>query len=260
MKRLSNKGARAVAVGIVALTAVLAVGVALWRVVQPREPHVELDRGRYPICGLDLSAHNGSPDVDSIAASGVDFVYLKASEGVSHRDPAFVRNYLAARRAGLAVGAYHFFRFDCDGKRQAINFLDAVKDCELQLPAAIDIEEWGNPAGYATEIINERIATMLAIVNVERGPVVIYTNKNGDARFVRHTYDRLDGSDPDLWICSFTDPPLTRRPWRLWQHSHVGKVAGVRGKVDLNTFNGSREQWKAWLDSIGNTIKQHNLR
>lgn len=93
------------------------------------------------------------------------------------------------------MGAYHFFRFDCDGKRQAINFLDAVKDCELQLPAAIDIEEWGNPAGYATEIINERIATMLAIVNVERGPVVIYTNKNGDARFVRHTYDRLDGSD-----------------------------------------------------------------
>ena len=256
MKRLSDRGARAIAIGLVVLTAVLAGGVALWRVLRPRQPHVEVDYARYPVRGLDISAHNGAPDFDSIAAAGIDFVYLKASEGLTLNDPAFLRNYLAARRAGLKVGAYHFFRFDCDGMGQAANFLTSTEKCDLQLPMAIDIEEWGNPAGVATEIINERIATMVAVVGSQRGPTIIYTNKNGDARFVRHQYDSLDGSDPELWICSFTDPPLTRRPWRIWQHSHVGKVPGIVGEVVLNIFNGSRGEWLQWLDSLSNTIKQ----
>lgn len=259
MKRLTDSSARAIAIGLVVLTAILAVGVASWRALKPRRPHVELDRSIYPVRGIDLSAHNGVPDFDSIAAAGIDFVYLKASEGVSHRDPSFMRNYLAARRAGMAVGAYHFFRFDCDGTRQAANFLAATKDCDLQLPLALDIEEWGNPAGIGTEIINERISTMITILGLRRGPTAIYTNKNGDARFVRHNYDRLDGSDPELWICSFTDPPLRRRPWKLWQHSHIGRVPGVKGKVDLNTFNGDRDQWLRWLDSLSHTIK-HPVR
>lgn len=238
------------AIALVVLTAMLVAGVAVWRVVRPHRPHVEVDYSRYPVRGLDLSAHNGAPDFDSIAAAGYTFVYLKASEGLTHRDPAFLRNYLAARRAGLAVGAYHFFRFDCDGAGQAANYLETTANCTFELPAAIDIEEWGNPGGISTDIVDERIAAMVAIVGLQRGATLIYTNKTGDARFVRHNYDHLDGSDPELWICSFTDPPLTRRPWRLWQHSHVGTVPGVRGHADLNVFNGSLDQWKAWLDSI----------
>ena len=138
-------------------------------------------RGR--LCALPCArprylGPHGGPDFDSIAAAGIDFVYLKASEGLTLNDPAFLRNYLAARRAGLKVGAYHFFRFDCDGMGQAANFLTSTEKCDLQLPMAIDIEEWGNPAGVATEIINERIATMVAVVGSQRGPTIIYTIKN----------------------------------------------------------------------------------
>lgn len=224
--------------------------VAGWRALRGGEAHIEVDRSRYPVRGIDLSAHNGAPDFDSIAAAGIEFVYLKASEGITYRDPAFLRNYLAARRAGLRVGAYHFFRFECDGPRQAENFLGAISGCELQLPAVLDIEEWGNPAAESTEIILERIEGMIAMLQIFYGPTAVYTNKNGEARFVR---GRLD--DTPLWICSFTDPPLTRRNWHLWQHSHRGRVPGVEGMVDLDTFNGSREQWEAWADSIGTTIK-----
>lgn len=253
---MSDKNARKIAVAIIAVTGLLVIGLASWRALRVREPHADVDRGRYPIEGIDISAHNGVVCFDSLAAAGIDFVYLKASEGVSFRDQSFIRNFEAARKAGLAIGAYHFFRFDCDGMGQAANFLTSTEKCDLQLPMAIDIEEWGNPAGVATEIINERIATMVAVVGSQRGPTIIYTNKNGDARFVRHQYDSLDGSDPELWICSFTDPPLTRRPWRIWQHSHVGKVPGIVGEVDLNIFNGSRGEWLQWLDSLSNTIKQ----
>lgn len=247
VKRMSDKTARVLACVLIAATALLAAGVASWRLLQPREPHVDIDYDLYPVRGIDISAHNGTPDFDSIAAAGIKFVYLKASEGVTFRDPSFMRNYLAAKRAGLVVGAYHFFRFDCDGTLQAANFLAAIVGCELQLPPAVDVEEWGNPAGYATTTINERLRSMTALVEVRRGPCMLYTNKNGAARFMPPSHEATsDDGEAELWICSFTDPPI-RRQWRIWQHSHCGRIAGVKGKVDLNIFNGSADEWHQWL-------------
>ena len=138
--------------------------IAAWRMLRTRQPHVEIDRLAYPVAGVDLSAHNGIVDFDSLAAAGISFAYLKASEGISFRDPSFALNYAKGRRAGLALGAYHFFRFDCDGRRQAINLLSAISNCSLDLPVGIDVEEWGNPAEYPTEIVRERLRTMIALL------------------------------------------------------------------------------------------------
>lgn len=245
---MKNITARRLGIAIVAATGLLIAYVAVGRAMRPRDPHVEVDRSRYPVCGIDLSAHNGVVDFDSISDAGIDFVYLKASEGASFRDMSFATNYAGARRTGIKAGAYHFFRFDRDGRSQADNLLDAVAGCKLDLPLAIDVEESWNPAAPSTEIIVERLRTMVAHLRSAGHNVVIYTNKTGDARFLRNNFDNTSTDDPELWICSFTDPPLTRRPWALWQHSHRGSVPGVKGSVDLNTFNGNRTMWEAWLE------------
>lgn len=241
---MTDRGAARAALALVVLTAAAIVFVAVSRLFAGTSAHVDVERSRYPVWGIDLSAHNGVPDFDSIAAAGVDFVYLKASEGASFRDPAFMRNYSAAKRAGLRVGAYHFFRFDRDGTRQAVNFLDATAGCRLDLPAAVDVEEWGNEAQVSTQIIIDRLQAMLAVLEGQGLRTMIYTNKNGEARFLRH---KSVGDSAELWICSFTDPPLSHRRWCLWQHSHRGRVAGVEGDVDFDTFNGTRQQWEQWL-------------
>ena len=227
---------------LVVFTGVLIFGTGVGRVLRPQVPHVEVDREAFPVVGLDLSAHNGAVDFDSVAAAGVDFVYLKATEGLTFTDAAFIRNFSAARRAGLAIGAYHFFRFDADGISQARHLLDALHELRVDLPLAIDVEEWGNPAEVPTPQVVERLQTMVAELEHAGYPVIVYTNKNGHGRFLR-------ALDVDLWICSFTSPPLAH-PWRLWQHSHLGRVPGVNGKVDMDTFNGSREQWEAWLKNL----------
>lgn len=244
---MSTRLSRILAIIIIAVTALMITGVALSRLLRPRYPHLDIDRARFPVVGVDLSAHNGIPDFDSLAACGIDFAYLKASEGTGFRDPAFIRNYAAARRTGIKVGAYHFFRFDCDGRAQAINLLRAITGCALDLPVAIDIEESGNPAEASTDLITARLAAMVTHIQSTGRKVIIYTNKNGDARFVRGNFDNTAHGDPELWICSFTDPPLNRRPWILWQHSHRTRLPGVKGYVDLNTFNGDRKAWEEWL-------------
>ena len=248
---MSDKNARKIAVAIIAVTGLLVIGLASWRALRVREPHADVDRGRYPIEGIDISAHNGVVCFDSLAAAGIDFVYLKASEGVSFRDQSFIRNFEAARKAGLAIGAYHFFRFDCDGAMQSVNFLKAIGDLKPDLPLAIDVEEWRNAPGETTSIVRERLEVLVALLRAQGYQVMIYTNKQGHARFVRDGFKAHDV--PEIWICPYTNPPLGHEKWRLWQHSHLGRLPGIRGNVDLNTFNGNRRQWSAWLDSCRRT-------
>lgn len=239
--------AKAIAITIIAATAVMIAGITVGRMMRRGIPHVEIDRRDYPVSGLDLSSHNGKVDFDSLRQAGVDFVFLKASEGISFRDPVFLNNYTAARSAGLKIGAYHFFRFDCDGRRQAANLLQCLDGLAIDLPVAIDVEEWGNPAEVSTETIVARLQAMADHLSANGHTPVFYTNRNGHIRFIRDNFD-----DSQIWICSFTDPPLPHGRWLFWQHSHRGRIPGVKGNVDLNTFNGSRERWNTFLDSISN--------
>lgn len=228
-------------IAIVALAAVLVFGVMSYYSGSSRPPHVSVDRSRYPVKGIDISYHNGEVDFDAVASDSVRFVYIKATEGGKWQDSCFVRNFDAARAAGLVVGAYHFFRFDVSGLRQAYNFLEGLHGREPDLPAVIDLEEWKNAPDVTTADVIDRLAVMVDRLKAAGMRVIIYTNKSGYSRFLHRRFDNLD-----VWICSFTDPP-TGGPWLLWQHSHQGRVAGIRGKVDLNTFNGTAEEFEAFV-------------
>lgn len=237
--------ARYIAIGIIAVTAAAIFAVGAWRMTATRRPHVEVERDRFPVVGVDLSAHNGDVDFKRVAADGVDFVFLKATEGTAFKDPKFQSNYQAARDAGVKVGAYHFFRFDSDGYEQGRNFLETVDSLSLDLPLAIDIEEWGNPVDRPTEEIIEAIRGMIFALEGGRHKVILYTNKNGYTRFVRGRLEEMP-----VWVCSFTNPPMPSDKWLLWQHSHESHIDGIKGKVDLNTFNGDSLSWDKWLSEV----------
>lgn len=234
--------ARNIAIAIIALTGIAILAVATGRIVERQRRHVDVERERYPMTGIDISAHNGDVDFSKVAADGVDFVFLKATEGISFRDPKFMENYKGARDAGIKVGAYHFFRFDCDGYEQGRNFLSAVDGLQLDLPLAIDIEEWGNPEGHSTDEIASLLRGMIISLEGSGRKVILYTNKKGYTRFVS---DRFD--DMPVWLCSFTNPPIAGKEWLIWQHSHQSHVDGIDGEVDLNTFNGDSCSWEQWL-------------
>lgn len=197
----------------------------------------ELSRVEFPIRGIDVSSHNGTIDFRAVKESGIDFVIIKATEGNGFKDPRFAYNVREARRAGLKVGAYHFFRFDADGVTQAINFMHSIRGRKLDLPAVVDLEEWTNPSAVPDDTVASRLDGMLRHL-VENGyKVLIYTNKDGYDRFVEKRF-----GDYPLWLCSFSriDTPID---WTIWQYSHCGIVDGVKGRVDLNVFRGDSVQW-----------------
>ncbi|MBD5315732.1 MAG: hypothetical protein HDS08_06200 [Bacteroides sp.] len=194
----------------------------------------------YPVTGVDISAHNGDIDFDAMSREGVEFVLIKATEGVSHKDANFHTNYLKARRAGMKIGAYHFFRFDCTGYMQALNILHSIRGKHLDLPVVIDVEEWTNSVTQPTEGVVDGLRRMITCLEEHGYRVMLYSNKNGYERFIR---SRLE-SYP-VWLCSFSPPDDTHR-WVIWQYSHQGRLEGTRGPIDLNAFRGTREEWEKW--------------
>lgn len=208
----------------------------------PLPPAADPPHDRYPVRGIDISAHNGRVDFDAVRNAGYAFVMIKATEGAAFNDRMFARNYANARNAGLAVGVYHFFRFDADGYMQALNLANALKGRPVQLPVVIDLEEWTNPEMVPTDTVVNHLRTMLSHLRRRGYRTMLYTNKQGHRRFVQ---GRLE--EEPLWLCSLSgiDGADTPSP-ALWQYSHRGSLEGVDGPVDLNVFCGDTTMWCLW--------------
>lgn len=227
--------------------AFLAVSIALaftsiwaWRQFKTSPPYV--DPERYPVKGIDVSAHNGMMNLEAAAADGIEFIFIKASEGNTFHDENFRLNYDKASHAGLKIGAYHFFRFDCDGVSQGMNLRKAIGNRKLDLGVAIDVEQTGNPTDVDSTLIARRLEAMVDYLNLSGLKVSIYSNRDGYYEYVHDTFPGIS-----LWICSFHPTPIEEE-WTFWQYYHHGRVAGIRGDVDLNVFCGSRSDWQNYLE------------
>lgn len=227
------------------LVFILLCGASWWafREFYSSPPYV--DPERYPVRGIDVSSHNGIMNLNAAAASGIEFVFIKATEGGSFRDRNFFINYEKAQHAGLKIGAYHFFRFDIDGIVQAKNLLSRVHGLRLELGFAIDVESQGNATGIPADSVKKRLGDMIDYMNLKGIRPIIYTNRQG---YEKYLLDSFPGCT--LWICSFTENPIDAE-WTFWQFDHHGHVPGIKGDVDLDVFCGNRAEWVEFLNGEG---------
>src|SRR5215813_13726549 len=99
---------------------------------------IELAPLRYEVIGVDVSRHQGPIDWRMLAGSGVNFAYIKATEGAAFRDSHFTTNWSEAAIAGVPRGAYHFLTQCRSGADQAQNFIATVPRDPQALPHVID--------------------------------------------------------------------------------------------------------------------------
>ena len=82
-------------------------------------PH-EAAPDQWEVFGVDVSAYQGAVDWKKMAEQGVDFAFIKATEGSALRDRQFAANWQGAAEAGVRAGAYHFLSYDSPGETQAV--------------------------------------------------------------------------------------------------------------------------------------------
>lgn len=184
--------------------------------------------------GIDLSVHSGSVDWAAVAAEGHSFAFVKATEGVDLKDPAFDRHWPAMKEAGLVRGAYHFYVTEDDPEEQARFFLDNIALEPGDLAPMVDVELIGHDTRPG---LSDRLLSFLTIVEQRYGvKPIIYTGPN----FWDANLDDRFGDHP-LWVAEYDVPeprlPVGWKTWHLWQFQENAPVAGVEKGVDRSHVN-----------------------
>lgn len=184
--------------------------------------------------GIDLSKYQGTVDFHKVKASGVTYVFIRATEGNTYQDANFEVNFASARAAGLATGVYHFYETDDEPLSQLENFKSIVSLSPGDLPPVIDIEKL-----HKQEKSNlvENIGIFLKGLESHYGvKPILYSGRNFSNEYLTQF------GDYPLWLAEYEvdEPSLPEgwSNWTFWQWSQSSTVSGIDGQVDADRFNG----------------------
>jgi lysozyme len=193
--------------------------------------------------GIDVSYYQQTIDWPRVKTAGIQFAFIRLSDGATLKDPMFATNWVEARRAGILRGAYQYFRPDQNVAAQADLMIAAMRGRAADdLPPVIDVEV---DAGLGAAVVAERAAAWIARVRAGLGvEPIVYT---GSDLWRARGADPL-GSQP-LWIAHYTQGcptlPAAWDRWTFWQHTDHGAVPGIEGAVDLDRFSGTLGELRA---------------
>jgi lysozyme len=204
----------------------------------------------YAVHGIDLSKFQTSVDLRAARAAGVNFAYIKATEGGDQTDPLFDQHWRGAAQAGVARGAYHFYYHCRPAIEQARYFIAHVPKSRGALPPVLDIE-W-TPTSPTCRIRRDAVTirkdAAIFLDAVER--------HYGTRPMLYTTIDFFEDNEmwkiprSEFWLRATAAHPkdlYQGQHWSFWQYSGTGQVEGIAGRVDLNAFAGSRSAWADWL-------------
>ena len=216
--------------GLLGLTAYLSHG------------HWTPSRRTYPVQGIDVSHHQGRIEWAKLPAQGVDFAYIKATEGGDYRDRLFAENWMSAKTAGVPRGAYHFFTLCRPGKVQAANFIAAVPKDDQAIAPAVDLEFLGNCTSQqrmSKAQLHRELGAFLTAIEAHSGKrALLYLTEEFD-----RAYEISSNIDRPLWLRNLVlEPRFGPRPWALWQASNFRRLEGISGRVDWNVADLTRNE------------------
>jgi GH25 family lysozyme M1 (1,4-beta-N-acetylmuramidase) len=197
--------------------------------------------------GIDVSHYQGAIDWNAVRNGGIEFAWIKATEGTTYIDDKFGANYTGAHAAGVIRGAYHFARpGSSSGAAQANYFADhggGWSADNLTLPGALDLE--AGCSGLSAAAMQGWISDFYNTYKARTGrDMVIYTTASW-WNSCTGSWTGM-GSKAPLWVAHWgaSNPsiPAGFPTWTAWQYTDSGSVAGVAGAVDRNHFNGSRDR------------------
>ena len=234
----------------------------------------ELIRQKH-IVGVDVSHWQGTIDWRQVAAQGIDFAWLKATEGATYTDSQLQRNVKElADNTVMRFGFYHFAYppkqkpdlegLERDGRDEAAHFIKTLKEVLYNanmvddfdhprfLPLILDYEH----QRFETYTASEHQAWIGGFIDEVRfytdAKLMIYTatwlgNQLVNARIPRRHPDvglwlarwpgRAHDGKANLKAVLDDQYPEGPKGWPIdfWQYTECGKVPGI-GRCDINVW------------------------
>ena len=194
--------------------------------------------------GVDVSEHQLDIDCKQVAASGVDYAYIRVgwrgyTEGGLFEDAYFERNIQGALDAGMHVGVYMF--------SQAVTVQEAIEEADfvlerigkynVTLPVVFDWEKIeaaeARSHGLTMELRTDCARAFCETVKSAGYVPCVYFNRN----LGYYGYDLTRLTDYEFW---FSLPesgfPNFYYACDMWQYSFTETVPGIAEPTDMNLW------------------------
>ena len=199
--------------------------------------------------GIDISQHNDVIDWETMAEATdkPDFIYIRAGirgyeSGKLVADTQVSANLIGARETGAEVGVYFVTQAvtEEEAREEAHFVMDVVSDNNIDLPVALDVEKIES---YESEPRTKKLSAeeytrnVLAFADEMKQlghDTIIY----GNGKTFMLMLDMSMLEDIDKWFADYVAEddyiPYFPYDFSIWQFSSKGRMAGIRGDVDLN--------------------------
>ena len=189
--------------------------------------------------GIDVSDWQGYIDYSQVKNSGIDIVYIKASQGTNIKDPYFEVNYENAKANNLKVGFYHYLVATSieEAENEATFFSAVISGKQADCKLALDYEQF---SGVEAEQINQiALAFIQKVEELTKKQVIIYS----DLYNSQNIFNSELASKVELWIAYYGDYKNLENVNSSWntfigiQYTDQGNVPGINVNVDRDLFS-----------------------
>ena len=191
--------------------------------------------------GIDVSEYQGTINwsyVDTLEQKyPLHYVFIRATVGKDRKDRKFEQNWLGAKDNKMIRGAYHYYRPNENSLEQAKLFIQTVTLQKGDLPPVLDIEKL--PENQSVANLKLGLKRWLQAVESHYGvKPIIYTGERYYDDFLKEEF-----RDYLFWIANYNFyREEIGEDWLFWQFTEKAAVPGIKGKVDVNIYNGDLQQ------------------
>lgn len=202
--------------------------------------------GEKMLKGIDISRYQAGINIEALE---IDFVIVKATEGVGYSDSNYIEYLEQAINSNKKIGLYHYARPDLGNtpEDEATWFISRAKNYIKEAILVLDWEVDVSNINWAYNFLK----TVYEKTGVR--PIIYMSAYPAD----NYDWSRVVNGDFGLWIASYgantgaPGTPPTNKYWPfyiLWQYTSKGYLNGYSGNLDLDYFYGTKEVWNKYAN------------
>lgn len=192
--------------------------------------------------GIDVSVYQGLIDWNAVKNSGVQIAIVKIGGGDAglYYDSRATTNYYGAKNAGIAIGGY-WFAGGGDARHEAEYFVNGMSPLEVNDVLVLDWEiKHADPVGWCTAFVN-RVHELTGV-----WPLIYFNGSTWNA----YNWSPVT-NNCGVWVAWYDrDPegtlPVGGKVYVMHQYTSSGSVPGIAGRVDLDAWFGTLDQFKKY--------------
>ena len=179
--------------------------------------------------GIDIASYQQNVDFVKVKNSGIEIVYIKATEGITYNNPLFRITISWSNCSRTQNWVLSFLK----SKRSNIRSKTLSKfnrsDYQTHCKYVIDVEEI---LGQTVTKISSNVRLFADYIISNKKEVCIYT---GDYFYKNNLNNSV--KDISLWVAHYGVTKPDAINYIGFQYSNKGNVDGINGFVDLNEFS-----------------------